>query len=594
MVSVLGGGVLLLLLSCTKVPETHLERIAVLSIPAKPVQQSLAVLDEAVREIERLGPDRTVVLMDPKTYAQEHRRAVLERVLTLPRRVPLEFLFVPGAGKLRFWELEQKPVQDKKAHFRLVELENLRLLFLDSSDSLAEDRISRRELRWLHSLRNGGGTPRPAVAFIDRPVWNSALFPGPNNWWQEVHPALVALNVRAVVAGFVSGYLLETERDSVAYVRSAGIGDTLDASFDQLGNFPHFLWIRVQGQEVEISPVRIGSVLPDTAVTGAQVRRARAAAWEMLSQPEFPVPERPRKFMRRTIEVFVKNPQREPISGRLSWKKPNEDWRIYPPEVNYRVPPGGQQRFSFNVWLVRLSSLNRNLPLLEGRFPPAEGMPPRRLYRLLAPKRNYSIGFRKFQVSVNGDLNEWLEVTPLLLNNEYLTSGIPGWSARDLSVALYSVWDTTGLYLGVDVKDNRLLNTYRGADIRKGDCVEIGLDALGDRRSPGFDEDDHDLGFAFTKHGPIAWRWSGPPQMRRGRTFGVPFAVQRIPGHTIYEILLPAREVAPLRLEKNAVFGMTIAVHDDDGSGWKGAMLWTGGLLGKPYPALFARVRLRK
>ena len=146
----------------------------------------------------------------------------------------------------------------------------------------------------------------------------------------------------------------------------------------------------------------------------------------------------------------------------------------------------------------------------------------------------------------------------------------------------------------MDVKDNRLSNPFRDGRIRRGDCVEIGVDALGDRHSPGFDDNDHDLGFAFTAHGPIAWRWAGPPQFPRGRVLNIPFAVQRLPAYTIYEIFIPAREIAPAALKPDARWGMTVAVHDNDGGGWKGAMQWTAGLVGEPYPALFARVRLRE
>ena len=588
------GGWLLISFGCENRTPGGSEHLAVLSVPSVPPQRGVRALREAVAEVRRLNPDRVILLFDSRTYADSAYSAVGDSLLQAPRQFSCPSFFVPNLQKLKDLRKGGGKRLLKRRYFRVVETGALRLFFLDDADSAAVDRISARELRWLQQWADRGKSRKPAVAFIDRPVWDSRLFPGPNNWWSEVHPLLRRIGVRYLIAGYRSGYLREMQRDSVVYIRSAGIADTLEQGFSDLGGFRHFLWIGVRKGKISLAPVKLGAVRAEEVVTGGEVAAARKNAWKLLSQPDFPVPERPRKFMRRIIQVRVKNPFPEALHGTLRWRKLNEDWRIYPPEAGFVLPPASEKTLSFTVWLASLNSLNRNLPRLITALPPLAGVPPRPVYRLLAPVRKYGMPHRNFSVTVDGDLSEWNKETTLLLNQEFMTTGIAGWNADDLSVSLYTAWDTTGIFLGVDVKDNRLSNPFRDGRIRRGDCVEIGVDALGDRHSPGFDDNDHDLGFAFTAHGPIAWRWAGPPQFPRGRVLNIPFAVQRLPAYTIYEIFIPAREIAPAALKPDARWGMTVAVHDDDGGGWKGAMQWTAGLVGEPYPALFARVRLRE
>ena len=269
------------------------------------------------------------------------------------------------------------------------------------------------------------------------------------------------------------------------------------------------------------------------------------------------------------------------------------NWRIYPPTVKYDLAPNQKKNLEFNVWKVNSNSINRNLPYLITELPPAKNYKKRPVKRYLILQRSRTIHERKNEIIIDGKLNDWINYQPLQLDKEYLTTGKKDWNKDDLSVVIYSAWDQNDLYFGIDIKDDKFFSISEDLDIRQGDCIEFGFDCNNDKYVPGFNENDHNIGFSFTKNGPKSWRWHGTQYQSFGRFYSCVFEVQRFPGHTIFEIKIPKNELSPLQFEKNTQFGFTVVVHDNDGAGWNGAMQWTAGLVNEIYPAHFGEVTLK-
>lgn len=579
----LSGWVIFLPACAGNSPEypTHL---AFLGIPSDPPPVSAAPVLQAIKEVERLGPDRAFLVLDWQKLEERADSAAIGEISEALRQIRSRYLWV----KLIAYPRRRNPVV---RYFRQYDLDFVRVFVLDSRDSTEHNRISARQLRWLQKLAEKKSSV-PAIVLVDRALWDGTRFGNAFQWWQHVHPLLVRLHARWVMATETAGFVEDTLLSGITYLRSAGVTRTFSGEFHGLGYFPHFLWMVVKRGTAKATLILPGTAVVTDTVTASDVKRAQMNDLKALSHPDFPVPQKLPRYARRTVRVRIKNPLSEGIRGQLVWELPTRGWRIYPGEISYELKPGEERQFGFNVWMVAPSSVVEALPVLATEMPPLEGQPPRKIWRWLTPLRQYAIKYRRFRVEIDGDLGEWARSTPWTLHSEAYLVGKSGFRETDLSALLYLAWDTTGLYLAADVEDQTLQNRNSGEKIRLGDCLEIAIDGKLDRSVAGFDDNDFHLGFAFTSNGPVCWRWHAPPGMGRGRQFDIPFAVQRIPGHTLYEVFLPASELPGIPLREGTRIGVSVAIHDSDGRGWEGAIVWTPGLVGTVYPAAFVQVSL--
>ncbi len=571
--------------SCRNSIDHSRKHVAVVGIPSKLFPENGRTFADCLQEIKRLAPDRTFISGDFFSLFQRNKRFPVQ-LDSLLQQADLNVSLIPGFTR-------NNPVKKMTTkYFYSEKIGDDLFLILDACDSSSVNRISPRQIDWLQKNMAGAGRARSVTVLLDRPVWDRFLFPGPNNWWEKVHPLLRLLNVKYVIAGQQPYFKMDRKKGGIEYIQSAGAGDSLSNRFQDIGNFPHFLWLSLTDEKMTVSPVRLGSILTDSVVTAKMTDEAFRIYQSAVSHPDFPLPANPGKLLKQSVRVTLQNPFSLPIRGELRWIKTNADWLIYPPLVKYQLAGRGKKSYRYNIWMVSLHSINRNLPYLETRMPSAAGSEPEIIRKYLIPLRKMTIEMRKSKIEIDGNLSEWAAVKPLFLDKEYLTTHIPNWTKSDLSAAIYSAWDKKGLYFGIDVKDNKWVNRNANAEIKKGDCVEIAFDGSWDRQVPGLDDNDHDFGFAFTENGPVAWRWHGPVDYGVGQTFSIPFQIQRLPAHTLYEIFFPITELSPIMCRAKKKFGFTIAIHDDDGQGWKGAMQWTAGLINEVYPALFGEVEL--
>lgn len=144
-----------------------------------------------------------------------------------------------------------------------------------------------------------------------------------------------------------------------------------------------------------------------------------------------------------------------------------------------------------------------------------------------------------------------------------------GWHAgqdeKDLQADAALAFDQTMLYLAARITDDVHHQMRNGWDLWREDCLQIGLDPTLERRSDGhYGEEDHEIGFALTPSGPLAWRYHG----RRGQALGVNdrirTAIARDGLLTVYEIAIPLSEVMPLSPGLWPQAGLNIVVHDFD------------------------------
>ncbi len=124
---------------------------------------------------------------------------------------------------------------------------------------------------------------------------------------------------------------------------------------------------------------------------------------------------------------------------------------------------------------------------------------------------NINAPFMNTAPIIDGNLDEWLGVTPVLA--AYRTFEDASWdSSEDLTAAWQLAWDNGNLYLAITVIDDIHVQNQSGNLIFQGDSVDMQLDTnrLGDLSS-SLSSDDFQITLSpgdFNALPPSAWRWT--------------------------------------------------------------------------------------
>ena len=77
--------------------------------------------------------------------------------------------------------------------------------------------------------------------------------------------------------------------------------------------------------------------------------------------------------------------------------------------------------------------------------------------------------------NLDGNLDEWQGLDAAVVDAEsQVFSGVENWTgASDCSAKFYAMWDNTNIYIAVDAKDDKVVNTQTGGNIWMNDAAEI-------------------------------------------------------------------------------------------------------------------------
>lgn len=169
--------------------------------------------------------------------------------------------------------------------------------------------------------------------------------------------------------------------------------------------------------------------------------------------------------------------------------------------------------------------------------------------------------------TIDGDLADWS-------TNRYsiteVAFGAAAWTGGgDLSGSYYLGWDSTYLYLGIQVNDSTFVQTASGRNLFKGDSVEILLDAAlsSDFSSRSLSSDDYQIGLSpgdFGSRLPEAYRWF--PLSAEGSLTTVQVASDQTADGYLLEARIPW-VVFGLAPEAGDRFGFALSLSDNDQAG---------------------------
>jgi len=168
---------------------------------------------------------------------------------------------------------------------------------------------------------------------------------------------------------------------------------------------------------------------------------------------------------------------------------------------------------------------------------------------------------------IDGDLSKWtLHQYPA----NFVVFGAANWvDAKDLSATVMLGWDNHNLYLGVHVVDDKYVQNATGANLYKGDSLEVLIDTnlQADFYVDALSPDDFQLGVSPGKsnpgNNPEAYLWY--PTTVKGTKTQVQIAAKGTDSGYDVEVAIPwnALEVTPVAGKH---YGFAFSVSDNDNS----------------------------
>ena len=172
--------------------------------------------------------------------------------------------------------------------------------------------------------------------------------------------------------------------------------------------------------------------------------------------------------------------------------------------------------------------------------------------------------------SFDGDMTDWADAYPVFIEAPQYASSLRDWYDADVAGMMFAKWNEKGIQF--------LMNTYDETYVQKAgkddysgiwsnDNIQISIDTLG-LESNGYDEDDYEIGMAYTTEGMKMYAWhSADAALQKGGDWDASCTTlirdneRRV---TRYALDLTAENVAPLEIKEGATFGMNYVVNDAD------------------------------
>ena len=198
----------------------------------------------------------------------------------------------------------------------------------------------------------------------------------------------------------------------------------------------------------------------------------------------------------------------------------------------------------------------------------------------LRPDRPEIVCAKIDAVEIDGDLKEWngrqaVKAATVKISKDYKGDA-------DCSGSFQCAYDKERFYFAVDVSDNVHHQDQTGADLWKGDCVQICIrpDSVPNLVA-GRDESEIDIAVARSTEGRLMfWKWAGGGQGKEVESAKLAVKRDDAAGKTFYEASIPWKDlgISFEKAQKGLTFSYTVL--DNDGDGFRGWIEWTPGVCG--------------
>ena len=418
---------------------------------------------------------------------------------------------------------------------------NARFIMLDSEEPGQVDTFSNVQIEWLKK-ELAKVKEKHLFLFFHKPYFIIPNQPG----WSVVESLLQRFPSVVVFAGHDHRYLDVGKRGNIQYVISGGGGGPIRTDPEE-GGFHHYLWVRVQGDEVKWSVIKPGSIEPSEIVTQEKVEfrnkwktafQLPTVEWNWGSPIQIEVP------------MQITNPTSKLTSVKIDWVIPPL-WNVTASDKEIQLQ--GQQSISTTIKLSRTEGLPKLYPLPEAKVTISQqGHSPISLSVSLPIFPLISIPYMEQSPKIDGDLTEWANIPayPVL----YPIRFDPSQNTQDLQASCKYVWNKDGIFMAVEARDDEFYQPFAGDIVWCADNLELFLG-------------DWHWSLSLTQHGPEVFLYIGPGREEETVNTVVPLAVVRKDPYTYYEFHFPPSELVPFQCGPGKKITFSVIVNDLDQSG---------------------------
>ena len=200
----------------------------------------------------------------------------------------------------------------------------------------------------------------------------------------------------------------------------------------------------------------------------------------------------------------------------------------------------------------------------------------------------------KRSITIDGNLNDWNDATPLFIHPEGRLSGLTffaqdyggemQWTGLDdFSSAWQMMWDNEFLYLAVRVFDDQVIPQHNLGQFWNGDTLSFQIDPQPELTDASILPTQRDLqnihtfDVGLSREGPRIRRKYPVAQKPAGNVEMAKVSIKPESNGLVYELALPWEELTPLHPESGGWMGFSLALYEDDGFGRETQYNWFGG-----------------
>jgi hypothetical protein len=276
----------------------------------------------------------------------------------------------------------------------------------------------------------------------------------------------------------------------------------------------------------------------------------------------------------------MKNTSDTEIRGRLAVASPS-GLKFANPEMDYDLPARKTRVFNFNPAGKSMIPTEKQIEIVVTAAHESGTALVNRIITL------YPCARMTGEINIDGNLDEWKSPESILLSGDALNPPdvqVHLWKGtKDLSAEIHTAWDVNRFYLAARVTDDVFVQSNSGDDAGRGDSLMTVFNVLNDAvfaDIPVRGGNYYEYRFALTEKGPQSYGYTA-------QDGSIKIAVKKFDGYVNYELAIPGKSLAPLKLAQGTVFGFNAVVNEDDGIGRRWCLQLAPSIPGKRDSAAF-------